>query len=162
METFKVGTPVRVTNQDAKPYFEKLAVISSIPDDDGFWLDFFNKGEILYFSRSEVEEVAEWEWDLLHPDKPHPRETDFGVSVQEVVNEVRDTLIAKNKAYGNSALEPVRVFSTADPVEQIRVRIDDKLSRLKSSLNDDNEDTVLDLMGYLVLLRIATRKQDTE
>lgn len=103
----------------------------------------------------EVELIADtedWSQDL----------GEFGFSVQEVVNEVRDTLIAKNKAYGNSALEPVRVFSTADPVEQLRVRIDDKLSRLKSSLNDDNEDTVLDLMGYLVLLRIATRKQDSE
>lgn len=88
--------------------------------------------------------------------------SNFEFEVAQVVEEVRDTLIAKNKAYGNSALEPVRVFSTSDPVEQLRVRIDDKLSRLKSSLNDDNEDTVLDLMGYLVLLRIATRKQDTE
>jgi len=86
---------------------------------------------------------------------------DFEFDVTQVVEEVRDILIAKNKAYGNSALEPVRVFSTADPVEQIRVRIDDKLSRLKSSAVD-NEDTVLDLMGYLVLLRIATRKQDSE
>lgn len=38
-------------------------------------------------------------------------------------------LLAKNAAYGNSALEPVRIFSKADPTEQIRVRIDDKLSR---------------------------------
>lgn len=87
---------------------------------------------------------------------------DFEFDVTQVVEEVRATLLAKNKAYGNSALEPVRVFSTADPVEQLKVRLDDKLSRLKSSLNDDNEDTVLDLMGYLVLLRIATRKQDSE
>lgn len=85
--------------------------------------------------------------------------SNFQFDVEQVVEEVRSTLLAKNKAYGNSALEPVRVFSTSDPVEQLRVRIDDKLSRLKSSA-DDNEDTVLDLMGYLVLLRIATRKQD--
>lgn len=85
---------------------------------------------------------------------------DFEFDVTQVVEEVRSTLLAKNKAYGNSALNPVRVFSTADPVEQLRVRIDDKLSRLKSQSSSDNEDTILDLMGYLVLLRIATRKQD--
>ena len=39
-------------------------------------------------------------------------------------------LLAKNEAYGNSAIDPLRIFSRADPVEQIRVRIDDKLSRL--------------------------------
>jgi hypothetical protein len=39
-------------------------------------------------------------------------------------------LLEKNAKYGNSALEPIRCFSRADPVEQIRVRLDDKLSRL--------------------------------
>ncbi len=65
-------------------------------------------------------------------------------------------LLEKNRAYGNSALNPVRVFSTADPVEQLRVRIDDKLSRLARG-SGDGEYTILDLIGYLVLLRIATR-----
>lgn len=115
----------------------------------------------IVYGEHELELLPEWV-EALQYEESHPASEDFGISVQEVVNEVRDTLIAKNKAYGNSALEPVRVFSTADPVEQLRVRIDDKLSRLKSSLNNDNEDTVLDLMGYLVLLRIATRKQDSE
>jgi len=44
--------------------------------------------------------------------------------------EVEGILLEKNKQYGNSALEPVRIFSKADSAEQIRVRIDDKLSRL--------------------------------
>lgn len=85
----------------------------------------------------------------------------FKADVTRELLQVHNMLVSKNEAYGNSALEPVRVFSTSDPVEQLRVRIDDKLSRLKSSAAD-NEDTVLDLMGYLVLLRIATRKQDSE
>jgi hypothetical protein len=65
-------------------------------------------------------------------------------------------LLLKNAAYGNAALDPVRVFSRADPVEQIRVRIDDKLSRLSRGREVD-DDVVLDLLGYLVLLRIATK-----
>lgn len=69
---------------------------------------------------------------------------------------VRDILLAKNAAYGNSALEPVRVFSRAGASEQIRVRIDDKLARLARG-TAAGEDTVLDLIGYLVLLRIAER-----
>jgi len=32
--------------------------------------------------------------------------------------------------YGNLALAPLRIFSRADPVEQLNVRIDDKLSRI--------------------------------
>src|SRR5262245_14824185 len=37
-------------------------------------------------------------------------------------------LMRKNLAYGDSALKPLRVMSQADPVEQIKVRMDDKLS----------------------------------
>ena len=68
-------------------------------------------------------------------------------------------LVEKNAAYGNSALEPVRVFSRATPVEQILVRLDDKLSRLARG-SAAGEDVVLDLMGYLVLLRIAMREEE--
>lgn len=68
---------------------------------------------------------------------------------------IRDMLIAKNEAYGDSAIDPVRIFSRADPAEAIRVRIDDKLSRISRG-KAAGEDVVLDLIGYLVLLRIAS------
>lgn len=70
---------------------------------------------------------------------------------------LKQVLLEKNRKYGNSALEPVRLFSKADPVEQIRVRIDDKLSRMQSSQDDDTEDVETDLAGYLVLLKVAKR-----
>lgn len=69
---------------------------------------------------------------------------------------IKAMLLAKNEAYGNSALDPLRVFSRADSAEQIRVRIDDKLSRLSRG-SAAGEDTITDLIGYLVLLRIAER-----
>lgn len=68
---------------------------------------------------------------------------------------IKAMLLQKNAAYGDSAMNPVRVFSKADPVEQLKVRIDDKLSRLMKGANA-GEDVVLDLIGYLVLLRITT------
>ena len=39
---------------------------------------------------------------------------------------IAEMLIEKNRAYGNSALQPVRVFSKASSEEQLLVRIDDK------------------------------------
>ena len=75
--------------------------------------------------------------------------------IHEVCQEMEAFLIAKNQAYGNSALDPVRVFSKADPVEQIRVRLDDKISRLWHG-HAAGEDVEKDLLGYLVLLRAAT------
>jgi len=79
--------------------------------------------------------------------------------IRRVCNELADMLVEKNRAYGNSALEPLRVFSRADPVEQILVRLDDKLSRLQRG-HAAGEDVEWDLLGYLILLRIARDMSD--
>jgi len=80
--------------------------------------------------------------------------------IRKVLKELAQLLIRKNKKYGNSALEPIRIFSNANPVEQLKIRIDDKLSRVSQGFGEDpDEDTLLDLMGYLVLLRIAQNEQ---
>ena len=68
-------------------------------------------------------------------------------------------LLDKNRKYGNSAIEPVRIFSKADAVEQIKVRVDDKLSRLMSKQGDEDEDVLKDLIGYLFLLKVALYRQ---
>ena len=73
---------------------------------------------------------------------------------------IKTLLLDKNTRYGDSATNPVRIFSHADATEQLRVRIDDKLSRLARGTPNHQEDTVLDLIGYLILLRVAdTEKQ---
>ena len=83
--------------------------------------------------------------------------------ITEVCKDVLELLIAKNRKYGDSALNPIRVFSKADPLEQLKVRIDDKLSRISSGHgNDLDEDTVMDLIGYLVLFRVAQKYQEGE
>ena len=75
---------------------------------------------------------------------------------------MRDLLLEKNRKYGDSALEPVRVMSQSTPVEQILVRIDDKLSRISrgTGLVGDDEDVITDLIGYFVLLKIALQRQN--
>ena len=80
--------------------------------------------------------------------------------IAEECEALRDLLIEKNRAYGNSALEPLRIFSRADTEEQIRVRLDDKLSRLMRG-SAAGEDVELDLMGYLVLLRVARKMRES-
>ena len=63
-------------------------------------------------------------------------------------------LVTKNQRYGNSALEPLRVFSNADPAAGILVRLDDKLSRIKNASSKGEslrKNDIADLIGYLVL-----------
>ena len=83
----------------------------------------------------------------------------FAVQVTIVLEEIQNLLIAKNQKYGNSALEPLGVFSKLDAKEGLLVRIDDKLKRIKNgSLERDDEDVINDLIGYLVLLKISNSK----
>ena len=79
--------------------------------------------------------------------------------IKEVGREVVMLLIEKNKAYGDTANQPPQIFSKLSPIEAILARIDDKLSRIKTvGLNDKTEDTVLDLIGYLMLYRVQLEK----
>ncbi len=50
-----------------------------------------------------------------------------GQKISEVIREIEQMLLEKNRKYGDSALNPQRIFSRADATEQLRVRIDDKL-----------------------------------
>ena len=69
----------------------------------------------------------------------------------------------KNAKYGNSALDPVQIFSQAGAVAGIKVRIDDKLKRIKNSgLTDATEDTLQDLAGYIILLMIAKENESND
>jgi hypothetical protein len=79
----------------------------------------------------------------------------FAIQVKEVLDSIEKMLIEKNRKYGNSALEPLGVFSKLSAKEGLLIRIDDKLKRIKNgSLEKDDEDVVNDLIGYLVLLKI--------
>lgn len=76
--------------------------------------------------------------------------------IERVCNEIQRILLDKNAQYGNSALEPMRIFSKASAEEQLLVRLDDKLSRIaKGDMALESEDVVLDLIGYLILLKVA-------
>jgi hypothetical protein len=85
-------------------------------------------------------------------------ENDTDAKIRIVCNEMADFLIEKNKAYGDSAINPCRVFSKADATEQIKVRIDDKLNRLMQGSEYKDDDTIKDLHGYLVLLQVSEMK----
>jgi len=81
------------------------------------------------------------------------------IDIATVCDELKELLLDKNRKYGDSALNPVRIFSQASTVEQLKVRMDDKLSRLRNAQADEDEDPVTDLIGYLVLYRVAIMQQ---
>ncbi len=80
------------------------------------------------------------------------------IEIEKTCDEIKQLLLEKNRKYGDSALNPVRIFAKSDATEQLKVRIDDKLNRLKNLQEDETEDTITDLIGYLILLKIKYKK----
>ena len=74
--------------------------------------------------------------------------------IQNVCTSMQELLLEKNKRYGNSALQPVGIFSRQDSGESIKIRLDDKIGRIQNS-HELRKNDVADLIGYLVLLAIS-------
>ena len=80
----------------------------------------------------------------------------FDEKLDAIVTQVTDLLKQKNKSYGDSALNPAGIFSKLNATEALCARIDDKIMRIKNKgINDETEDTVDDLIGYLLLLKMS-------
>jgi hypothetical protein len=88
----------------------------------------------------------------------HSLEAPAGKDIWSVCHEIAQLLIEKNISYGNSAINPVRIFASSDNVEQLKVRIDDKINRIKNNKGFAGDNDIDDLIGYLMLLKIAINK----
>jgi hypothetical protein len=72
---------------------------------------------------------------------------------------IKAMLIDKNRKYGDSALSPLNVFFRGSAADALRVRMDDKLSRIANQQPDEDEDPIDDLIGYLILYKVHLRKE---
>jgi hypothetical protein len=78
-----------------------------------------------------------------------------GRRIAQVFDSLKDLVLEKNRRYGDSALTPRRVFSRLDAAEGVKVRIDDKISRITNNDGEPRKNDVADLMGYLALLAVS-------
>ena len=96
--------------------------------------------------------------ELMKEEQESPK-FNFDWHLDKVSKQITDLLKSKNKAYGNTALNPSNVFSKLDATEAICARLDDKLARIKNKgINDKTEDTVDDIIGCLLLLKMSMEK----
>ena len=89
------------------------------------------------------------------------RVNELEMSLDEInftLEDIGNILRGKCKAYGASALFPiVRIWPEIDAETGLKARFQDKLARLATSSPGDQEDALLDVVGYGVLL-LAARK----
>ena len=101
-------------------------------------------------------------WDTERNKDPWrvPVATDFSWHLDKVTEQITTLLKEKNTDYGDSALNPLNIFSKLNAVESLCCRLDDKIARISNKgINDQTEDTVDDLIGYLLLLKMAMERK---
>jgi hypothetical protein len=86
--------------------------------------------------------------------------SDSQTKIARECDAIKEMLLDKNRKYGDAALSPLQIFCKKDAETQLRSRIDDKLSRIKNDVIDEDEDPIKDLIGYLILLRVKQREKD--
>ena len=90
-------------------------------------------------------------WDIL---TALAKEAPAGEEILVAGLDVVEMLLEKNISYSNSAMDPLNVLSNATPEDQIKMHIDNKLTRLKYQKEFQNEDSLKDLAGYVILLMV--------
>ena len=80
--------------------------------------------------------------------------TDSQQKIADVCDEMKNVLLYKNEKYGDSALHPNNVFYKGDSTNSIKIRLDDKIGRVKNCKETRIND-VADIIGYCVLLLVS-------
>lgn len=81
-------------------------------------------------------------------------------AIKIVCDSIKDMLVEKNRKYGDSAISPLNIFFRGSPADALRVRMDDKISRIANQQPDEDEDPYDDLIGYLILYKVQKLKQE--
>lgn len=96
----------------------------------------------------------------------HPVEntlTNSQKKIVDVCDNMKSLLLYKNKKYGDSALNPNNIFYKGDSTNSIKIRLDDKIGRIRNN-NETRVNDVADIVGYCILLLVSMNvsKEDFE
>ena len=83
--------------------------------------------------------------------------------IVDVCDNMKSLLLYKNQKYGDSALNPNNIFYKGDSANSIKIRLDDKIGRVRN--NDETKvNDVADIVGYCILLLVSMNvcKEDFE
>lgn len=88
--------------------------------------------------------------------KAHVLKTDTQEKIAAILDGMKDLLLYKNQKYGDSAINPKKIFYKGDSTNSILIRLDDKLGRVMSNPDEKPRiNDVADIIGYCTLLLIS-------
>jgi len=108
-----------------------------------------------------TDKLRYWEHDYATTTFEVKEAKDAIKEAHDILDQLKDLLAEKNKAYGNSALSDVNLFCNLSSIQLLEGQIEHKLRRLKNlGVDGDTEDTLMDLMGYLTLFMVAVKRNN--
>lgn len=82
--------------------------------------------------------------------------TETQKKIVEITDSIKDLLLYKNQKYGDSAINPKKIFYKGDNTNSILIRLDDKLGRVMSNTEEKPRvNDVADIIGYCTLLLVS-------
>ena len=82
--------------------------------------------------------------------------SDTQMKLVDVLDGMKNLLLYKNKKYGDSAINPKKIFYKGDSTNSILIRLDDKIGRVMSNPDDKPRvNDVADIIGYCTLLLVS-------
>ena len=92
----------------------------------------------------------------LMSDKDPYGEVPTQQKIREIMDAMKDLLLYKNQKYGDSAINPRKIFYKGDATSSIQIRLDDKIGRIESNPDPTQRvNDVADIVGYGILLLIS-------
>ena len=91
----------------------------------------------------------------LMGDRKEDSLTESQLRIAQVFKSMMELVLEKNRRYGDSALSPKQIFSKLDSGESIKLRLDDKISRIMNNNGEVRKNDVADIMGYLALFSVS-------
>jgi hypothetical protein len=133
------------------PYLKKdmVVIIDSVTEDNqscyiGF-KDFMTRFNFDFFIREEYFEFIEDTKTTL----------DTQQKIDRLFFNFSEFLKEKNKRYGDSVINPVKIFSKVEPSNKACIRLDEKLQRIiNNDIGELRKNDVADTFGYIALLMI--------
>ena len=76
--------------------------------------------------------------------------------IKDILSGMTDLLLYKNKKYGDSAINPKKIFYKGDSTNSILIRLDDTIGRAMSNTEEKPRvNDVADIIGYCTLLLVS-------
>lgn len=155
---------IAIENDDNETLIKTLVLIgvNILPDgDEGFYVFYDDKWGWDCYDETDLPTIkATTALEILSEPIVSIVESDYQSLIASECDSIKELLLKKNKAYGDSAFKDINLFGETIPAKQaIICRIADKMKRMETtSLRDEGEDTLLDLIGYLILFSIKSKE----